>query len=280
MQQNQDLRFRRRVSQTPGEQQPKYKFGVILAIASAAIILPALAYTVMHPAVVTSAVKQIAHRVQVKSLKVAVVASRVTPTPQPTSTPTPAATNTPSSKSAQAHEAAVVAHAAHLKRLHAIAVARAKKLALAGQTSDVADSQPAPSSFAARTRSTQGESGGQDQTAPTATPEVVGAAPLQPQVDATPVYAPDVVVDARFTREVQPDYPEIAKMQNAQGTAVILATIGPNGKVISAKIDQSTGNKMLDAAALSAAQQSGFQPPMIDGKPATETYRLVYTFAL
>ena len=101
-----------------------------------------------------------------------------------------------------------------------------------------------------------------------------------PEADATPVYAPDVVVDARFTHQVQPDYPEMAKTQGVEGTAVVLATIGPSGAVVSARIDQSTGNKMLDDAALTAAKDSGFQPPIINGKPATETYRLVYTFAL
>lgn len=104
--------------------------------------------------------------------------------------------------------------------------------------------------------------------------------PQVPVADATPVYAPEIVVDARFTREVHPDYPEVAKVQNAQGTAIVLATIGPNGNVLSARIDQSTGNKLLDQAALSAARASGFEAPKVNGKPATETYRLVYTFSL
>jgi protein TonB len=79
---------------------------------------------------------------------------------------------------------------------------------------------------------------------------------------------------------VQPDYPNVAKEQNAQGTAVVLATIGPNGNVLATRIDQSTGNKLLDQAALAAARSSSFEPPRINGKPATETYRLVYTFQL
>jgi outer membrane biosynthesis protein TonB len=36
---------------------------------------------------------------------------------------------------------------------------------------------------------------------------------------------------------------------------------------------------MLDNAALEAAHGSTFQPPLIDGKPATATYRITYDFA-
>lgn len=101
----------------------------------------------------------------------------------------------------------------------------------------------------------------------------------QPAPEPTEVYAPEVVVDARFITQRRPDYPEIAKQMGAQGTAVVLITIGPKGNVISAKISQSTGNAWLDQAALVAARGSTFQPPKIDGKPATETYRVVYEFA-
>jgi periplasmic protein TonB len=116
--------------------------------------------------------------------------------------------------------------------------------------------------------------------APAATPATVAAADQQPQADATPVYAPEVVVDARFVHQVQPDYPDVAKEQNVQGTAVVFATVGPKGNVLSTHIDESTGNKLLDQAAMTAARQSSFEPPQINGKPATETYRLIYTFAL
>jgi protein TonB len=112
---------------------------------------------------------------------------------------------------------------------------------------------------------------------PSAAPTQTSAAPT-PNAAPTPVYAPSVVVDARFVDRVAPVYPDIAKEQGVQGTAIVLATVGPQGSVLSVEIDQSTGNKLLDAAALSAARSSRFEPPEIDGKPATETYRIVYTF--
>ena len=272
---NQDLRFRRRVT-TVGDQ-PKKNLPVLIALAaSAVIIVPALIYTALHPANVSSTIKQIARHMQPAQIKqigvVSVVASRTTPTPVPSATPTAASSPTPAAKAKLT--SAEAAHLAHLKRLHLLAAAavpgvHAKKLASNGQISD--------SSGSSASGVDSPGSGVTSSSGATAAPNEVAAAPA---ADATPVYAPEMVVEARFVHEAQPDYPEIAKEQNAQGTAVVLATIGPSGSVLSTRIDQSTGNKLLDGAALAAARQSTFQPPMINGKPATETYRLVYTFAL
>jgi TonB family protein len=286
---NQDhLRFRRRAIPTAGSAAPKSKFGIILSIATAVVIIPAMIYGFMHPDKVGSTVKQIARHVSlpVKDLHVAIIATRSTPTPQPSATPTPAPAATPG-KHGSKPQTVLTAHEAHLKRLHALLAASAhvRKIASTGQSSDVASAGSSGTGDSATTQTTNGA--GQDTTAgltstqATAAPTPATVAVAQaPDADATPVYAPDVVVDARFTRQVQPEYPPIARDQGVQGTAIVLATIGPDGKVISAHIDQSTGDRMLDAAALDAARQSGFEPPIINGKPATETYRLVYNFSL
>jgi len=109
---------------------------------------------------------------------------------------------------------------------------------------------------------------------------VATAPPAAATPQPTPIYEPAVVVDARFISQVQPLYPEIPKSQGIQGTAIVLVTVGPDGNVISLSIGQSTGNRLLDAAALEAARASKFQAPEVDGHPATQTYRIVYTFAL
>ena len=278
---NQELRFRRRVT-TVGDQQPKRNLPVLLAAAaSALIIVPALIYTALHPTSVSATVKQLAKHVpmQIKNMgRVAIVASRVTPTPQPTSTSTAAPSPTPAAKT-EKQTAEQVAHTAHLKRQHelALAASHAKKLASTGQIAEIAPSTTSGNDAPGTTGS-----GGVTTPANTTAGQASSAAaatPQQPVADATPVYAPDMVVDARFTHQVQPEYPDVAREQNAQGTAVVLATIGPNGNVISTRIDQSTGNKLLDQAALAAARESSFEAPKINGKPATETYRLVYTFS-
>jgi protein TonB len=111
--------------------------------------------------------------------------------------------------------------------------------------------------------------------APVATAAQVASAPQQ----AGSVYAPGTILDARFIARQEPVYPEIAREQDARGTAIVLVTIGPKGNVLSARVSQSTGFQMLDNAALDAAHSSSFLPPVIDGKPATATYRITYDFA-
>jgi protein TonB len=72
----------------------------------------------------------------------------------------------------------------------------------------------------------------------------------------------------------------MAKEQNIQGTAVVLITIGPNGNVVAASIAESSGNSALDKAALQAAQQSTFRPPLANGIPTTRQYKIEYVFSL
>lgn len=187
-----------------------------------------------------------------------------TQTPQPSSSPTPAteATTLP----AHAPSSATGAAAKHEAALKAAAARRAA-LALT-----------APSSVAAGSQTTTFPT----QPAPPPVPVPTSVAPppatATPEPAPTPVYAPTIVVDARFVQRVTPVYPDIAKEQGVGGTAIVLATVGPDGRVLSVSVDQSTGDRLLDGAAVDAARASRFAPPEIDGKPATETYRIVYTF--
>lgn len=93
------------------------------------------------------------------------------------------------------------------------------------------------------------------------------------------IAAPDIIVAAQFIRRVQPDYPPIAATGHWEGTVVVLITLGPDG-VIEAKIGTTSGYVALDRAALRAAEESTYRPPEINGKPAIETYRVIYTFTL
>ncbi len=274
---------------------------VIMAFAaSGVIVVPALIYTALHPTNVTTTIKQIATHVQapIKDIgHVSIVATRSTPTPAPSPSVAPTPSSTPASKAAKEKQVEL-AHLAHLKRAHQLALAaaaRAKEYAATAGSgiASTASTSAQHSSFTTQSSSIDGQTAGttpvtQPETsqatsstkvAATEAPAVSGASD-QPAPDATPVYAPEIVVEARFKHEVEPDYPDIAKAQNAQGTAIVFATVGPTGNVLSTRIDSSTGNKLLDDAALAAARQSSFEAPMINGKPATETYRLVYTFAL
>jgi len=58
----------------------------------------------------------------------------------------------------------------------------------------------------------------------------------------------------------RPPYPRIAKEQGWQGTVKLTLTIGPDGKVSSAKIHTSSGFPILDRIALEATDDWLFQP--------------------
>jgi protein TonB len=113
-------------------------------------------------------------------------------------------------------------------------------------------------------------------------PPLAPQQPDAPQIEAspTPMDARDIIVTARFIKQVQPEYPQEAIDAGAQGTVVILVTIGPDGSASDIRVSQSSGSAALDRAALEAAKESTFAPPEVDGQPATQTYRIIYTFYL
>lgn len=102
----------------------------------------------------------------------------------------------------------------------------------------------------------------------------------QPEVSSTPVDARDIIVSARFINRVEPVFPPEAMDQGVEGTVIVLITIGPDGVASDVRVWQSSGNAALDRAAIQAAQLSTYAPPEVNGQPATQTYRIIYTFYL
>jgi periplasmic protein TonB len=106
------------------------------------------------------------------------------------------------------------------------------------------------------------------------------SAPPAPQANATPYDARDIIISARFVHRAEPEYPQRDIDWGVQGTVIILVTIGPDGSASDLRVWQSSGDADLDRAALEAARLSTFAPPEVDGQPATQTYRIIYTFYL
>lgn len=67
------------------------------------------------------------------------------------------------------------------------------------------------------------------------------------------------------TKDVRPVYPAAAKTARVAGTVTIEATIGPDGKVVDAKVVRST--PLLDQAALDAVRQWEYTPTLLNGVP-------------
>lgn len=66
-------------------------------------------------------------------------------------------------------------------------------------------------------------------------------------------------------KDVQPEYPPLAKSTRVGGTVQIEATIGPDGKVADARVVKSV--PILDEAALNAVRQWEYKPTLVKGVP-------------
>lgn len=76
----------------------------------------------------------------------------------------------------------------------------------------------------------------------------------------------------------QPEYPEAAKMARASGKVQVQVTIDEVGNTTEVKA--LSGNPLLHAAAIKAAEQARFKPLLLSGKPVRTTGLLVYNFVL
>jgi TonB family protein len=66
-------------------------------------------------------------------------------------------------------------------------------------------------------------------------------------------------------KNVEPIYPAVAKSARVEGTVVIEATVGADGKVEEAKVIKSV--PLLDQAALDAVRQWEYTPTLLNGVP-------------
>ena len=82
-----------------------------------------------------------------------------------------------------------------------------------------------------------------------------------------------VVGPARLIHSVTPIYPPAALQAGITGTVTVEATIGKNGRVGRAEVQD--GPRALRAVSLYAVRQWRWEPPLLNGK-ATERKTVVY----
>ncbi len=104
-----------------------------------------------------------------------------------------------------------------------------------------------------------------------------------PPPDATPVTTEKLEVGATITagallKKVKPDYPVSAKALGLQGTVVLLATIGEDGKTHDLFVIQSPSDS-LAAAAIEAVSDWEYKPYLFNGKPVEveTTINVIFT---
>lgn len=99
-------------------------------------------------------------------------------------------------------------------------------------------------------------------------PAVVAAAPAAPRVavesrtSPAPVEAPATppLFNATYLRNPAPVYPAIARRSGDQGTVMLKVLVNPEGAPVRVELDQSSGSKPLDSAALDAVKSWRFVP--------------------
>lgn len=98
--------------------------------------------------------------------------------------------------------------------------------------------------------------------------------------DAIPGPDSFIIVESlpEFVTQTQPAYPALARQAGLEGTVVIKALVGKDGKVRNALVGKSSGVPALDHAALAAAYQNTYRPAIQNGRPANcwVTYKVVF----
>lgn len=117
--------------------------------------------------------------------------------------------------------------------------------------------------------------------APAQSTAITAVTPVKP--DAPPPMAEPVRVlpkiDAKRSQE--PEYPSASRRQGEQGSVVLQVLVDVDGRVLDAKLMQSSGFDRLDQAALDGVKASyRFVPGTVDGKPQQMWYTFKFTWKL
>ena len=99
-------------------------------------------------------------------------------------------------------------------------------------------------------------------------------------------YAPEVarflkqgkIKEPKKTKDVPPQYPDIAKQARVQGVVILECTISPQGRVSDVKILR--GIPLLNEAALTAVKQWVYSPTLLNGVPVPVIMTVTVNFRL
>jgi protein TonB len=122
-----------------------------------------------------------------------------------------------------------------------------------------------------------------------AVPEPMPFAPAQLATQAPPVAHTNTNANSGQMRSAVfadanscalPDYPPSAARNGETGTTTLALLVGTDGRVSSARIQQSSGSRTLDRAALNALSMCKFKPAMNKGVPEAGWAQMAYVWTL
>jgi len=88
--------------------------------------------------------------------------------------------------------------------------------------------------------------------------DVIRTTPSGPEIEVVPYFKVEVRPTPIFSP--LPNYPELAKKAGIEGKAVVKMLVDTDGSIMEVQIVKSSGNQMLDEAAVAAARKSKFTP--------------------
>ena len=97
---------------------------------------------------------------------------------------------------------------------------------------------------------------------------------------AVPAPAAEVFVPPAFRFRQEPAYPERARRAGAEGVVGVRIALAPDGSVRQVELMQSSGSRLLDEAALTAARASTFVPASRNRTPVAAEAVASYRFEL
>lgn len=106
------------------------------------------------------------------------------------------------------------------------------------------------------------------------------AAPPRPPAPPPPPADVMPSADLSYKQAHPPVYPPMAIRQGQQGEVVLDVTINAQGAVVDVKVERSSGFRLLDRAAVEAAQKWRFNPGLKNGKPVGGVVRIPVNFTL
>jgi protein TonB len=103
---------------------------------------------------------------------------------------------------------------------------------------------------------------------------------IDPQFEIPKIVIARVQHKPVLVREVVPEYPRLARDAGIEGMAVVTIVIDTAGRVESARLFASSGNRLLDDAAVAAAALATFKPGYQNGRAVRVEANMPFRFRL
>ncbi len=115
-------------------------------------------------------------------------------------------------------------------------------------------------------------------------PKTEEAKPLKeepmPQVLSSPIQGALTKAVPDGQKNKAPQYPHLARLRGWEGTVHLNVRVSPEGRAESVKISISSGQKILDQAAVRAVRNWHFKPAHVAGMPVKSTIEIPVRFVL